>query len=173
MTYVFDELIDSSIAKHFLAIVFNRFIWPLAISFAKPQPCERLHRASRVRIYTKYWQRASYSCRFTLKNFPSAIGLYVNWSSISLRPNWGIYCSRFRRVQHLTIESATGSLFWLGYSTIACHGTENSTEAHRNWYVWKFEFTFLITLKFTCGLTHYKGSQTQVIMTSWLGNVNG
>ncbi len=69
MTYAFDELLDSSIAKRFLAIVFNRFIQPLAISFAKPQPCERPHRASRVRIYTKYWQRASYSCRFTLKTF--------------------------------------------------------------------------------------------------------
>ncbi len=69
MTYVFDELIDSSIAKLVLAIVANRFIQPLSTSFAKPQPCERLHRASRVRIYTKCWQRASYSCRFSLKTF--------------------------------------------------------------------------------------------------------
>ncbi len=52
---------------------------------------------------------------FHLKNFPLAIGLYANWSSISLRSDWGIYCSRFRRVQHFTIESVTGSLFWMDY----------------------------------------------------------
>ncbi len=50
---------------------------------------------------------------FQLKNFPSAIGLYANWSSISPRLDWGIYCSRFQRFQHLTIKSVTGWLFWL------------------------------------------------------------
>ncbi len=39
----------------------------LATSLAKPQPFERPHRASWVTIYTKYWQRASYSYRFTLQ----------------------------------------------------------------------------------------------------------
>ncbi len=90
---------------------------------------------------------------FHLKNFPSAIGLYVNWSSISLCSDWGIYCSR--SIRHLTIESVTGLLFCLDYLKIACHGGENSMKGHFNWYVWKFEFTFLIPLKCICCLTHY------------------
>ncbi len=66
MTHVFDELIGSPRTNHYLPIVANRFIQPLATSFVKPQPCERPHRASRVRINAKYWQTASYSCRVTL-----------------------------------------------------------------------------------------------------------
>ncbi len=66
MAHVFDELIGSPMVSNYLAIVANRFISSLATSFAKPQPCERPHRAPGVRIYTKYWQRASYSCPFTL-----------------------------------------------------------------------------------------------------------
>ncbi len=71
MTHAFDELIGSPRANHYLAIVANRFILPLATSFTIPQPCERPHKASRVRIYTKYWQTASFSCRFTLTTLQS------------------------------------------------------------------------------------------------------
>ncbi len=66
LTHAFDELIGSPRTNHYLAIVANRFIQPLATSFAKLQPCEWPHRASRVRNHTKYWQTASQSCRFTL-----------------------------------------------------------------------------------------------------------
>ncbi len=67
MTHIFDELIGSPSAKHFLAKVAYQFIQSLATSFAKPQPCGRPPRASRVGICTQYWQRTLYSCRYTLK----------------------------------------------------------------------------------------------------------
>ncbi len=66
MTHVFDEQIGSPNADHYLPMVANRFIWTSATSFAKPQLCERPHRASRIRMYTKCWQRAYFLCRFTL-----------------------------------------------------------------------------------------------------------
>ncbi len=115
MTHVFDELIGSPRANHYLAIVTYRFIQPLATSFAKPQPCERPHRASRVRIYTKYWQSASYSCRFTLKTLlsqsdylPTDLPFFYTRIEEYIAPACPL-------VQHLTSESVTGSVSSMDY----------------------------------------------------------
>ncbi len=135
MTHVFDEIISSPRADHYLAIVANRFIQPLANSFAKPQPCERPHRASRVRTYTKYWQRACYSCRFTLTTLhlqldylPTNLSSFVTRIEEYIAPafDWFNTSHLNKSLDHYPERIICKT---------ACHGAENSTESRFNRYV--------------------------------------
>ncbi len=135
MAHVFDELISSPRTSHYLAIVANRYIQPLATSFAKPQPCERLHRASRVRMYVKYWQTASYSCRFTSTTLfsqsdylPTDLPLFYTRIEEYIDPAFDYF-----NILHLN-QSLDHYPQWIICRT-ACQSAENSTEGRFNWYV--------------------------------------
>ncbi len=132
MTHVFDEIISSPTAKHFLVIVANRFIQPLATSFAKPQPCERPHRTSRARICTKYRQRTSFSCRFTktilfqqLDYMPSDLPSSYARIEEYIAPAFDQF-----NISHLN-QPLDHYPQWIICRT-ACHDAENSTEGRLN-----------------------------------------
>ncbi len=50
---------------------------------------------------------------FRLNYYPWTIALNANCHTIFIRSDWEKYCHRIWQVQHLTSESATGTLFWI------------------------------------------------------------
>ncbi len=135
MTHVFDELISSPRANHYLAIVANRFIQPFATSFAKPQSCERAAQSIASTNYTKYWQTASYSCLFTSTTLLS--------QSDYLLTDLPFFYTRIEEYIAPAFEQFNASHLnqsldhypqWIICRT-ACQGAENSTEGRFNWYV--------------------------------------
>ncbi len=76
MTHVFDELIGSPLANHYLAIVANRFI--LSYFICKTAAMQTAARSITSRNLYKILANGFLFVSFRLNNTPFAIGLFAN-----------------------------------------------------------------------------------------------